>query len=268
MKLLLSTIFFCFSLFSAPLSSLQHAQIYKDQNITGWVMSEKLDGIRGYWNGQAMFTKSGRALYPPREFTKNFPPFALDGELWSRRQDFEYIQSHVLKQKDQWENINYYIFEVPQATGDFYARLDKAEEWFQKHSNYHVHIIPQHISKGTTDLNDYLDEVVSKGGEGVMIKNPDLDYISGRTSTILKVKRAQDMEGKVLMVNLNDSKTIMKSLTLELTNGIRFKLGNGFSDDQRKEPPTIGSKVTFKYYGFTKYGKPKFASFIRIQKLY
>jgi len=268
MKLLLPTVFFFLSLFSAPLPSLQHAQIYKDQNITGWVMSEKLDGIRGYWDGKTLLTKRGRVLYPPKEFTKNFPPFALDGELWSRRQDFEYIQSHVLKQEDEWENISYYIFEVPHATGDFYERLAKAEKWFQRHPDLHVHILRQKACLNTKQLQTFLDEVVTKGGEGVMIKNPDLDYISGRTSTILKVKRAQDMEGKVLMVNLDDSKTIMKSLTLELHNGIRFKLGNGFSNDQRKKPPMVGSKVTFKYYGFTKYGKPKFTSFIRINKYY
>ena len=99
-----------------------------------------------------------------------------------------------------------------------------------------------------------------------MVKNPLLDYISGRTSTILKVKKAHDMEGKIIAINFKGSSNKMKSLLLELTDGVQFKLGNGFSDHERINPPTVGSLVTFKHYGFTKYGKPKFASFIRYRR--
>jgi len=226
-------------------------------------MSEKLDGIRGYWDGQAMFTKSGKELFPPDSFTKDFPPFALDGELWSKRQDFESIQSKVLKRNSNWKDISYNIFEVPHAQGNFFSRTAKAIAWFKKHPNLNVNIIPQLTCQGSEHLNQYLDEIIAKGGEGVMVKNPYLNYIAGRTSTLLKVKKAHDMEGKIIAINFKDSSKKMKSLLLELANGIHFKLGNGFSDTQRDNPPTVGCFVTFKYYGFTKYSKPKFASFIR-----
>ena len=256
---------FIFTLSASPTASLQHAKTYKDQNISGWVMSEKLDGIRGYWDGKAMYTKSGKELFPPKGFTNDFPPFALDGELWSRRKDFEAIQSKVLKHKGNWKGISYNIFEVPNAKGDFFARINKAKKWFKKHPNINVKIIPQHICQDTKHLKRFLDETVAKGGEGVMVKNPHLNYVSGRTSSILKVKKTHDMEGKIIAINLQNAKEKMKSLTLELANGIHFKLGNGFSDSQRSSPPKIGSLVTFKHYGFTKYGKPKFASFLRIR---
>lgn len=251
---------------ASPLTSLQHAKTYKDQNISGWVMSEKLDGIRGYWDGQAMYTKSGKKLSPPEGFTKGFPSFALDGELWSMRQDFEAIQSKVLRHHGSWQGISYNIFEVPNAKGNFFSRINKAKKWFEKYPNLNVQIIPQHICQDTKDLKYFLDEVVQKGGEGVMVKNPYLGYISGRTSTILKVKKAHDMEGKIIAVNFKDSSSEMKSLRLELANGIHFNLGNGFSDYQRINPPVIGTYVTFKHYGFTKYGKPKFTSFIRVRE--
>jgi DNA ligase-1 len=45
---------------------------------------------------------------------------------------------------------------------------------------------------------------------------------------------------------------------------IRFKIGTGFSDDERKNPPPIGTKVTFQYRGYRKRGVPKFASFLRV----
>ncbi|MCJ7765466.1 MAG: DNA ligase [Thiovulaceae bacterium] len=266
MKLFLPIFIFLLTLSASQLPPLQHARTYSDQNISGWVMSEKLDGIRGYWDGENIYTKHGKRLFVPLGFTKNFPPFALDGELWSRRSDFEAIQSKVLQHHGSWEGISYNIFEVPYAEGPFLARIDKAREWFLNHPNPAVRIIPQYSCRGSAHLERFLDEVVAEGGEGVMVKNPDLPYISGRTSAILKVKRVQDMEGRVVAVNLHKQSGTMRSLVLELANGIRFSLGNGFTDHQRENPLPPGTLITFRYYGFTKYGKPKFASFMRIRE--
>lgn len=41
-------------------------------------MSEKLDGIRGYWNGKQLLTRSGRVFHPPVWFVADYPPFAID----------------------------------------------------------------------------------------------------------------------------------------------------------------------------------------------
>ncbi len=244
---------------------LQHAKIYKNQNISTWVMSEKLDGIRGYWDGDAFYTKGGKRLSPPLEFTQGFPPFGLDGELWTKRQDFENIQSQVLAVGSRWEGISYHIFEVPNAKGGFLQRLKKARAWFKIHSNQNVKIIPQYHCPDKKSLNTYLEQIIAKGGEGVMIKNPNLPYTAGRTSTMLKVKKAQDMEGIVVGINWHTDNKHLKSLILKLKNGVEFKLGNGFTKSQRLNPPSVGANVTFKYYGFSKYGKPKFASFIRVK---
>ena len=244
---------------------LQHAKSYKNQNVSGWVMSEKLDGIRGYWDGDSMYTKGGKKLSPPPELTQDFPPFALDGELWTKRQNFENIQSQVLAVGSKWEGISYHIFEVPNAKGDFLQRLEKAREWLKKHPNNRVKIVVQHLCPNKKILNDYLDLVTSKGGEGVIVKNAELSYRIGRTDSMLKVKKAADMEGRVVAINFGLDQTYIKSLTLRLDNGVMFKLGNGFTKQQRLKHPFIGEKVTFKYYGFTKYGKPKFASFIRVR---
>jgi len=89
-KLFLSIFLFNITLF-AQKPKLLLLKVYKDQNITGWVMSEKLDGIRAYWNGKNLLTRSGKIIYAPKWFTKNYPPFPIDGELWSKRGDFENI---------------------------------------------------------------------------------------------------------------------------------------------------------------------------------
>lgn len=246
---------------------LQKAKTFNySQNITNWLMSEKLDGIRAYWDGKEFKTRQGHRIEAPNWFTANFPPFELDGELWTTRMDFENIQSTVLGEykKEKWEKLTFNIFEVPNAKGDFIQRLKKAQKWFLDHNNNYVRIIPQKVCKNTIDLETYLQEITANNGEGIMLKNPDAPYTSGLSNNILKVKKFDDMEGEVSNIIYSDK--LLKSLEIKLENGIVFNLGNGFSQEDRKNPPTIGSIVTFKYYDFTKNGKPKFASFMHVRK--
>jgi DNA ligase-1 len=243
--------------------------IYKgDEDLKGWVVSEKLDGIRAYWDGKELKTRKGKKIFAPKWFLKNFPKFELDGELWSKRSDFENIQSIVMDKTPsaKWETLTYNIFEVPHQKGDFYIRLKKAKDWFEKYPNRNIQIIKQIKIKNKTHLNNYLEEIISKKGEGVIIKNPHTKYISGRNSNILKVKKFKDMEGEVIKINISKKTDILKSLTIKLQDGTIFNLGTGFSKEERIKPPKIGSIVTFKYYGLTKNGKPKFASFLHIRK--
>ena len=267
---LIFSLFFYSSLFAGE-PALQKPIVYTDQeNITGWVMSEKLDGIRGYWDGIRMYTRKGIPLHPPPWFIENFPPFSLDGELWSKRSDFEFIQSVVLDQTpgEGWEHITYNIFEVPNEKGDFLFRLNRARTWFEAHKNTHARIIPQIRIKEKSDMEEFLKEIESMEGEGVILKNPDISYHTGRSPHILKVKNFQDMEGVVIGINKGKGKykNLMGSMTVKLENGTTFKLGTGFSDKIRHTPPQPGSTVTFKYHGLTKNGIPKFASFLRVRQ--
>jgi len=146
------------ALFAGDLS-LQKPKVYtSEEEITGWVMSEKLDGIRGYWNGTQLLTRKGLPLNPPSWFIKKFPPFELDGELWSKRGDFEFIQSTILDKNpgNGWEKITYNIFEAPNAKGGFLSRLNKASTWFEAHKNIHIRVIPQIRIENKSDLDLFL----------------------------------------------------------------------------------------------------------------
>lgn len=250
--------------------TLQKALIYKEQNISGWVMSEKLDGIRAYWDGKNLLTRQGKIFHPPASFIKNFPSFELDGELWSKRGDFENIQSIVLDETPsaKWSQIKYKIFEVPHAEGNFLARLQKAQDYITENNLDHVHIIEQTTCNTKKELDRFLKAILAKGGEGVVIKDGFRNYFDGRSSSVLKVKLAEDMEGKVIGYKKGKGKFkgMMGSLHVELENGVKFYIGSGFSDEERRNPPSLDTIVTFKYFGFTKYGKPKFASFMRVRK--
>ncbi len=260
-------VYLLFSLTLLSSFELQKPMQYRDQNISGWCMSEKLDGIRGYWDGRHLFTKRGYRINTPDYFIQNFPSFPLDGELWIGRGKYEEVQSIVLDTtpSSKWKNVTYNIFEVPNAEGNFSQRIAKARKWFHLHANKFVHIIEQKKCYSHKKLQIFLEEVIAKGGEGVIVKNPKLPYFRGRSRNILKVKRFSDAEAVVVAINPGKGKykNMMGSLTVRMFDGTRFRIGTGFSDQERKNPPAVGSIVTFKYCGWTQKHKPKFASFLR-----
>ncbi|MBD3841910.1 MAG: DNA ligase [Campylobacterales bacterium] len=250
--------------------TLQKAKNYEDQNISGWMMSEKLDGIRAFWDGKKLLSRQAKEIKAPEWFVKNLPPFALDGELWSKRGDFENIQSIVMSQDShaRWQEITYNIFEVPRADGNFTARLAKAKAYIAKHQLRHVKIIHQHRCQDEKHLNQFLESITSLGGEGVIVKDGSADYFEGRSDLVLKVKKAEDMEAEVIGYKEGRGKYqgLLGSLKVRLANGVEFFIGSGLSDEVRANPPKIGEIVTFRYFGFTKEGRPKFASFMRVRR--
>ena len=152
-------IFSCISLL-ADKPKLMLLKTYQDQNITGWVMSEKLDGIRAYWDGKKLLTRSGNIIHAPSWFTKDYPPFEIDGELWTKRKDFENIVSIVQDKtpSKEWREIKHYIFEVPNAKGGLFKRLAKVK----KYESDIIRIIPQTYIKDKKHLKEFLAKIEQK----------------------------------------------------------------------------------------------------------
>ncbi len=240
-----------------------------DSDIRGWWMSEKLDGVRGYWTGTNMISRSGRKIALPDWFTKKLPPFPLDGELWTKRGDFSTISSIIRRQKPHngWQDVTYCIFEVPDAQGVFHERLNKAKAWFKARTPSHVIIIKQVRCRDQDHLLAELKKIDAVGGEGLILRQPNRPYKPGR-SEMLKVKTFYNMEAVVIDHNPGRGKHEgrLGSLLVELSNGIRFSLGTGFTDQERENPPPVGSTVIFKYKEFNKSGVPRFAFFLQIKE--
>jgi DNA ligase-1 len=241
-------------------------KVYKDQNISGWVMSEKLDGVRAYWNGKELISRQGNVIHAPKYFTKNLPSFELDGELWTKRADFENISSIVRDRipSDKWQSVMYNIFEVPHSEGNLTQRLAKAKKFEGKY----LKVIKQLPVKNRAELQAFLKEVEQKGGEGVVVRDPNAEYIAKRTSKVLKVKSFLDTECEVIGYTKGKGKYKGKfgALKCQMDNGKVFKICSGFSDKERENPPDIGSRVTFKYKELTKNGMPRFPIFLRIRE--
>ncbi len=117
-------------------------------------------------------------------------------------------------------------------------------------------------------LRDDLDRIASAGGEGLLLHRKDSLYQAGRNSNILKVKPYQDAEATVTAHIPGKGKFagMLGSLLVTTTEGINFRIGTGFCNQQRHRPPPIGSLITFTYHGKTNKGIPKFASFLRKRK--
>ncbi len=239
------------------------------KNVVDWVMSEKLDGVRGFWTGKALISRGGNPIHAPAWFIQNYPPFAIDGELWTQRGDFENISSIVRSSNSnqRWKLIKHHIFEVPNQSGGLFERLNILQEYLDKNPNSNLRIIPQTVINTKAQLANFLKEVTTDKGEGVVVRNPKTLYQTGRLSSALKVKKYFDTECSVLEILPGKGKYQgkMGSVLCQTDAGKRLKIGSGFKDKDRANPPAIGSKITFKYYGFTNKGNYKYPIYLRVR---
>ena len=256
---------------SAGAAELMLAQTYDGRSdVSGWLMSEKLDGVRGYWNGRQLLSKNGNLLSPPPEFIENLPPFPLEGELWGGRGTFEQTVSIVMQKQPHsgWLQLKFAIFDAPKAPGGFTARMAEAKAWFAAHHSEHAFIIPQIVVQNLTELHQELQRIEDLAGEGLVVRKADALYRAGRSTEILKVKSYQDAEARVVahLPGKGRNAGRLGALLVQLEEGIQFRIGSGFSDAERESPPPIGTLVTFKFYGRYQSGLPKFPSFLRLRK--
>ncbi|MFD1805673.1 DNA ligase [Pasteurella oralis] len=257
-----SLLWFSLSL-NAKAPELMLVNEYKNQNVNGWVMSEKLDGIRGYWDGQQLYTRQGIILSVPDYFIQHFPPFAIDGELFSQRNQFEHISSIVRSQQDNgWHKLKLYVFDVPNAQGNLFERLAVLRQYLNQHPSPYIEIITQIPIQNTQHIQTFLKQVEQRQGEGIVLRNPLALYGRKYSSQILKLKIVQQEECKVIAHHQGKGQfaNYFGALTCENQRG-QFKIGSGFSLDDRLNPPPINSLIRYKYRGLTKNGKPKFATY-------
>jgi len=246
-------------------------KVYSEKvDICGWLMSEKLDGVRGYWDGQQLFSKNGHPLNPPEKFVRDLPDFPIEGELWGGRGTFEQTAA-IAKRKqphDGWQQLKFAIFDVPDAPGGFMQRIDVVQNWFAAHPSIYAFVILQTPVQDRDHLQQELRRIEHLGGEGLIVRKPDALYTAGRSMEILKVKNYQDAEAMVVahLPGKGRNQGRLGALLLQSDDGTQFRIGTGFSDAERENPPAVGEVITFKYYGRYQSGIPKFPAFLRIRK--
>lgn len=144
-------------------------------DLTGWLMTEKLDGCRLYWDGAAAWTRSGRRLALPADWT--MPAAALDCELWAGRGRYQ-VTRNAMNHGD-WSDpaLCLRVFETPGAA------FGSCPTGFR-----HLARVPDlGRASGNAEVKRLRAEVQRAGGEGLMLRHPALTYQAGRTARLLKV---------------------------------------------------------------------------------
>lgn len=239
---------------------------------TGYWMSEKLDGVRAYWDGKRLISRLGNEFYAPDWFLDSMPQVALDGELFMGRKMFQETVSIVRRQDrpTTWEKIKYLVFDSPSHKGKFEDRMWDIETLLRGDLiGKHILFVPQIQCKGLDHLLKELDRVQKLGGEGLMLREPKSLYEGTRSSTLLKVKTFLDDEAVVTDYEKGKGRHVGRTGALWVTwNKKEFKLGTGLSDKERENPPKVGTVVSFKYQELSTDGIPRFPVYMgqRIDK--
>lgn len=249
-------------LFAVPLTAnntapphLMLATVYDTSvDVSEYWISEKLDGVRGRWDGKTLWSRGGLAINPPNWFIANWPKVPMDGELWIGRGRFDEISSIVRTMNpdnDAWRTVKFMVFDLPADAGTFEARVMHMRTLLAEADVSWLQPINQFELKDTAELDSRLAEIISAGGEGLMLHHRNAIYRVGRSNDLLKYKPFDDAEARVIGHTSGRGKYdgMLGALIVERPDGIRFRLGTGFSDVQRSSPPPVGSWVTYRYNG-------------------
>ena len=256
---------------AADAPALLLANVYRPgMPLTNYWVSEKYDGVRSYWDGRTLRTRGGETVAAPAWFTAGWPDTPMDGELWAGRGRFSQAQSTARTQQADdaaWRSIRFMVFDLPQHGGSFDERLPALNALVQRIGQPWVQAVPQKRVASDAALQALLQRTVRAGGEGLMLHRGASLYRSGRSDDLIKVKTHEDTEARVVAHLPGKGKHAgrMGALLVEMRNGQRFKLGAGFTDVQRTDPPPVGSWVTYRFRGTHDGGLPRFASFVRVR---
>ncbi len=238
-------------------------------DITGYLVSEKLDGVRARWDGRQLLTRAGNRIDAPAWFTAGWPAQAIEGELWIGRGRFQQVSDLVRALQvntDAWREVRFMAFDLPASMQPFASRTQVLRDLVTRVASPQLQRIAQRHFSNRAQLHAWLDAVASGGGEGLMLHHALAHYHAGRTDQLLKYKRWDDAEARVVGYRPGKGKYagMVGALLVEDEHGRRFALGSGLRDADRARPPTIGASVSFRYNGLTAKGTPRFARYQRM----
>lgn len=255
-----------------PKPALMLANIYHEGiNLSEYWVSEKYDGVRAIWNGKQLVSRGGNIYYAPKWFVENLPNEKLDGELWIARQSFEQVVSTVRDKtpdNEAWKKVKFMVFDMPDLETDFNERLKHMQIFVADLDIPWVKMVKQWKVKGHSSLMQELKIITKAGAEGLMLHKGSSFYKGKRSGDLLKVKAYEDAEAIVIKHIKGKGKysEMLGAMLVEMPNGKQFKIGSGFTDNERSNPPDIGETITYQFRGKTKNGIPRFATFLRLRR--
>jgi DNA ligase-1 len=247
------------------------AEVYRQGiDVSQYLVSEKYDGVRGIWNGHTLHHRSGNVINAPAWFIASLPPTPLDGELWLARGKFSELAKIIRRAEpidDEWRQVRYMIFELPDAPGSFSERAQRLKSLVSELKLPWLFAVDQFRVADTAALMKLFKHYVKGGAEGLMLHRADAPYVTGRSDVLLKLKPSPDAEARVIAYVPGKGRFFGRvgALEVETSDGKRFRIGSGLSDAERTNPPSIGSLVTYRYQELTAKGIPRFPRFWRVR---
>ena len=220
------------------------AQSYESQPSIGWLMSEKLDGVRAIWDGEKFISRNGNKFHAPAWFVADMPSTPIDGELFIGRGMFQKTVGIVRSSSGDWSQIKFHAFDLPTSKLPLEQRMESLANVVNGFAN--IVLVEQVKIENEEHLDAFFDGIISVGGEGVMIRKPNSFYECKRSKNLLKLKYGYSDEAQVESVGNNSVSVAW--------NGLKFKLASAFGIT-----PKIGEQVTFSYFGLTDKGLPRHA---------
>lgn len=240
----------------------------------GYWMSDKLDGVRAYWNGEGFYSRNGNPFYAPMFLMDLMPKSPLDGEFYiGPGKLFETISIVKTEVPDErrWKQISFRVFDLPTSKEPFeerVAQIKKIVKQICAHTNIHpcpIQAVEQTLCKSRKHLDEYHRKVVGRGVEGTMLRLAKSFYERRRSRSLLKVVDTHTAEARVVGFEPGEGKNagvLGAYQAVVLTSGARFKVGGGLTDAQRRRPLKLGAIFTFRYKGLNPSGKPREPSFV------
>lgn len=261
-------------------------------NPAGHFMSEKLDGMRAFWDGgiskgkdartvgymkeskdciaTGLWSRLGNVIHAPSWWTAHLPDYPLDGELYLLDGDFQDIVSICRSHSGDWRDVKYFIFDMPPFDA-LHVKRDMPP--FRVFENVYNHLktlgnkvviphrqilLPLNTATAKVQMYQFLDTCV----EGLMLRKQHSIWTPKRCSDLLKLKKIQDAEGVVVGWKPGKGKFegMMGSLELSVAGDLKAEI-SGFTDDERlllngwpiRFP--AGTVVAFTFREMTKGGK-------------
>jgi len=242
---------------------------HADVNLADYWVSEKYDGVRCWWDGERLLTRGGQVIKAPAWFTEDFPHQPLDGELWLGRNQFEQMSALVRRARPDdtaWRQVRYMVFDLPGHPGPFDRRRSALKLVLAETSADWLRMVDQFRVEDRESLDVLLERVVRSGGEGLMLHRGDSTYRADRSDDLLKLKQHPDADARVVgyLPGRGKYNGLIGALIVETPEGLRFAVGSGLSDADRRNPPPPGSWITYRYSGLTeRQHLPRFATYLR-----
>ena len=152
-----------------------------DQDVTGWLMSEKLDGWRVMWTGSQYVTRGGKVLDAPKSWYRGMPKTPLDGELFGGHGSLWEIPTMI---REGWKGLTFHPFDAPAHSGPFVDRLAHLQSL---RLPKHCQLVTHTVCTGVSELRAASGAIYSAGGEGCVVRDPAALYAVGRTKSIQRL---------------------------------------------------------------------------------